>query len=223
MTIWMIGDSTAANKQDIERPQTGWAEMLNQYLTKDVQINNLAKNGASTQSFIESDRFTELKSGLQKNDFVLIQFGHNDQKVKDERFFSAPWGRYQKNIIYLIDLIQDMGAKPILLTSITRRNFNDKGIIVDTFGDYLVAIRQLAAVYKVPLVDMNVCTKQKIEELGIEASKKAYLHFEIGEFENYPQGIVDNTHLSPMGANLMAKLFVEQIKQSKTGLEDYFL
>ncbi len=96
-TIHIAGDSTAAEKDENKRPETGWGEKISAYFSPEIQINNQAKNGRSTKSFIQEGRLARLASQFQPNDFLFVQFGHNDQKIQEERG-TLPFGSYLKNL-----------------------------------------------------------------------------------------------------------------------------
>jgi lysophospholipase L1-like esterase len=104
-------------------------------------------------------------------------------------------------------------AVPILFTSIVRRNFNQYGVLVDTHGAYPLVTRMVANEFQVPLIDLQYYTEVLEEGYGIEKSKNIHLHFDVGEHPYYPDGKIDNTHLSVEGATEIAKIVVDQIKK----------
>ena len=221
VTIFMAGDSTMAIKQPDKRPETGWGEMLGQYF-KDgtVKIDNRAMNGRSTKTFISEGRWQSIVDALQKGDYVLIQFGHNDEsKEKGERY--TPPADYRNNLIRFITDVKAKGGNPVLLTPVMRRKFDSTGNFVDTHGEYPDIVRTVAKEQKVPLIDMHRDSEVVIKSYGIEGSRKLFLQLKPGENSNYPNGIEDNTHFNPLGADEMAKLAVKGIKDNKIGLKKY--
>ncbi|PKA98565.1 lysophospholipase L1-like esterase [Flavobacteriaceae bacterium MAR_2009_75] len=212
-TIYCIGDSTMSDKKEPEKnPEHGWAQVLAHFFTEKVKIDNSAKNGRSSKSFISEKRWDSVHTSLKAGDYVFIQFGHNDQKFKDSSRFTNPHTTYRHNLIRFVKETRAKGATPILFTSIVRRNFNEFGTLVDTHGDYPVVTRMVAKEYDVPLVDLEYLTEILETSYGPEASKKLHLHFEEGEHPYYPEGKQDNTHLSKKGALLVAELAVKEIK-----------
>jgi lysophospholipase L1-like esterase len=110
------------------------------------------------------------------------------------------------------------GAIPVLFSSIVRRNFNENGTLVDTHGEYPMETRLVAEALDVPFIDLQYLTEQLEESYGVEGSRKLHLHFEPGETPYYPDGKHDDTHLSKLGANNVAKLAVEELKKKVPGL-----
>lgn len=221
VTIFMAGDSTMAIKQPDKRPETGWGEMLGKYF-KDgtVTIDNRAMNGRSTKTFISEGRWQSIVDALQKGDYVFIQFGHNDEsKEKGERY--TPPADYRNNLIRFITDVKAKGGNPVLLTPVMRRKFDSTGNFVDTHGEYPDIVRTVAKEQKVPLIDMHRDSEVVIKSYGIEGSRKLFLQLKSGENPNYPNGIEDNTHFNPLGADEIAKLAVKGIKDNKIGLKKY--
>jgi DNA sulfur modification protein DndE len=210
----LIGDSTMAPKQDIARPEMGWGEALSSYLLDDVEVINLAKNGRSTQSFISSGEFDEMMKILHEGDMVIIQYGHNDAKVNDPSRYAAAESQYKKNLEKIIKSIESKQAIPILLTSVVRRKFDDKGILQDTHGNYIKAARDVAVKNNVMLLDMEKATRALLEKHGVENSKKLFLHLPSNANTNYPEGKVDDTHFNTFGAHEVAKEFIKLAIQS---------
>jgi len=221
VTIFMAGDSTMAIKQPDKRPETGWGEMLGKYF-KDgtVTIDNRAMNGRSTKTFISEGRWQSIVDALQKGDYVFIQFGHNDEsKEKGERY--TPPADYRNNLIRFITDVKAKGGNPVLLTPVMRRKFDSTGNFVDTHGEYPDIVRTVAKEQKVPLIDMHRDSEVVIKSYGVEGSRKLFLQLKSGENPNYPNGIEDNTHFNPLGADEIAKLAVKGIKDNKIGLKKY--
>jgi len=220
ITVYLVGDSTCANKQADRRPETGWGEMLAAHFKEGkVKIDNRALNGRSTRSFVAEGNWQKLLDVLKKGDYVFIQFAHNDQKEGTERYASP--ADYRKNLIKFVEDVRAKKATPVLLTPVMRRRFNDKGEFYDTHGEYPGAVRSVAAEYKVPLIDMHRGSEAVIIRYGPEESKKLFLQLNPGENPNYPKGVEDNTHFSPLGAEEMAKLAVAGIREQKLGLRKY--
>ena len=212
-TVYTIGDSTMANKKDPDRnPEHGWAQVLQPFFKDNIVIENKAVNGRSTKSFINEKRWDSIYKKLKKGDYVFIEFGHNDEKIEDSTRFINPHTSYRYNLIKFIKESREKGAIPVLLTSIARRNFNQKGVLVPTHGEYPLETRLVAQEYKVPFIDLEYLTELLEQSYGPEKSKQLHLHFKAGENAYYDKDKADDTHLSLLGATKIAQIVVGQIK-----------
>ena len=221
-TLFLIGDSTMSNKENPEKnPEHGWGQVLPQFLTTEIELQNHAMNGRSSKSFRTEGRWDKVEKQLKKGDFVVIQFGHNDQKIKDSTKFTNPYTQYRANLERYVKETRAKGATPILMTSITRRNFTENGVLVDTHTNYPLVVRLVADDMKVPFVDMQLLTEQMEISAGSEKSKLLHLHFKAGENAYYEKDKADDTHLSKLGAETVAKLAITSLKTLNSGLEKY--
>lgn len=221
VTVFIAGDSTAAIKQPDKRPETGWGEMLEGHFKPGkVRVDNRAMNGRSTKTFISEGRWQAIVDDLKKGDYVFVQFGHNDEsKEKGERY--TPPEDYRKNLIRFIADVRAKGGSPVLLTPVMRRRFDKDGKFYDTHGEYPGIVRVVAKEQGVPMIDMHRMSEGLIVKFGDEGSRKLFLQLKAGENVNYPNGIEDNTHFSPLGAEEMAMLVVEGIRENKLGIRKY--
>ncbi|WP_339926368.1 rhamnogalacturonan acetylesterase [uncultured Cyclobacterium sp.] len=209
--IFMIGDSTMANKPERNLPEYGWGQVLNHFFTDEIVVDNHAKNGRSSKSFIDEGSWEKVINRVQEGDYVIIQFGHNDQKSDTARY-TGPFDTYQKNLKKFLNETKEKGGIPILCTSIVRRLFDENGILKDSHGDYLTGVIQVANETGVYFIDMEAKTRKLVESLGPEKSKKLYLFFESGIYPHRPEGQEDNTHLSQLGTFTIAGLAIEEMK-----------
>ncbi len=209
MTVWTIGDSTMANKKAEVFPETGWCQVFPAFVTENVEIKNRAMNGRSTKSFIAEGRWKSVLDSLKSRDYVFIQFGHNDEKIQDTTRYTDPFTAYRKNLERFVRETRAKGATPILFTSIVRRKF-ENGFLTDTHANYPLVVRQVAAEMNVPLIDLQMLSAGAVTALGDEASKRIYLW--TPPTDKFPEGRKDDTHLNVEGANLVAKLAVQQLK-----------
>jgi lysophospholipase L1-like esterase len=217
VTVFIAGDSTAANKAENKRPETGWGEQLQKrFDEKHVRIDNRAANGRSTKTFIAEGRWQALIDGVKAGDYVLIQFGHNDQP-KEKKSHTPP-DDFRKNLERFAAEVRAKKATPVLLTPLMRRRFDKDGKFYDTHADYPDIVRRVAAEQKVALVDMHRMSEKVLVRYGPEESRKLFLQLKAGENPNYPQGVEDNTHFSPLGADIMAGLAAEGFREQKLGL-----
>lgn len=219
VTIFLAGDSTMAPKLAEKRPETGWGEMLGQHF-KDgkVRVENRAMNGRSSRTFISEGRWQKIADEMKKGDFVFIQFGHNDA-AKDRVDRYTPPEDYKKNLLRFVEEVRAKGGTPVLFTPVMRRRFDKDGKFVDSHGEYPDLVRAVAKQHKVAFIDMHRLSETVIVKYGMEDSKKLFLQLKPGENANYPNGVEDNTHFSPLGAEEMAKVVVADIKNSKIKLK----
>ncbi|MET0647354.1 MAG: rhamnogalacturonan acetylesterase [Pyrinomonadaceae bacterium] len=218
VTVFLAGDSTMAPKLDTKRPETGWGEQLQKHFDEQrVRVDNHAANGRSTRTFIGEGRWQTLIDKVKAGDYVLMQFGHNDgAKDKVDRY--TPPEDYRKNFERFVAEVRAKKATPVLLTPVMRRRFNKEGKFYDTHGEYPDIVRGVAAEHKVALIDMHRTSEKVLVKYGPEESRKLFLQLKAGENPNYPQGVDDNTHFSPLGADIMAALVVDGFREQKLGL-----
>lgn len=212
ITIFTIGDSTCANKSlsngNLER---GWGQALSSYFdSRYVVVDNHAVNGRSTLSFRNEGRWDVVLERIKPGDYVLIQFGHNDQKPNADRH-TDPGTTYNDQLKQYVKETREKGGHPVLLTSIIRRKFDEQGQLVDTHGDYIQAVRDVAAELGVPLIDHNKSSHELVQNMGPDASKRLFMWVDKGTNPAAPSGKQDDTHLRAAGARAMAKLVVEAL------------
>ena len=221
LDVYLIGDSTMANKKAEVYPETGWGQVVNQYFDDQVIVHNHAINGRSSKSFIDEGRWQVVLDSLNAGDYVLIQFGHNDQKDKDSTRYTEPFGAYSDNLAKYVKESREKGAIPILLTSIVRRKFDENGQLIDTHKDYPVAMRQVVKQLDVPLIDLQKITEEFVQSLGDAKSKELYLWTEPSD--RFPEGRQDDTHLKVAGAKKVAELATSVLAKLPLGLADHVL
>lgn len=234
ITIFMIGDSTMANKSiEKENIERGWGQMLPYFLTDDVVVDNRAMNGRSSLSFINEGRWDAILAKLQKGDYVFIQFGHNDEKSAKE-LHTEPGGTFDDNLRRFVREARNKGAYPILFNSIVRRNFPPPGeiehkgkyekegnVLVDTHGEYLESPRRVAKEMSVPFVDLNKLTHDLVTSMGVEKSKSLFMWVPAGKYEFCPKGRVDNTHLNIYGGKVVANIAIKAVIKNVPALAPY--
>lgn len=237
ITVFMIGDSTMANKSITGgKPERGWGHVLGGFFTEDIIVDNHAVNGRSSKSFIDEGRWDKVLSRIKPGDYVVIQFGHNDEKPKADRH-TDPGTTFDANLERFVNESRERGATPILMNAIVRRNFlapcDQPGHIVasdnqvegdtlyDTHGAYLDSPRNVAKKLNVPFVDANKITHELVQGLGREESKKLYMWVEPNTVPAVPKGSVDNTHLNIYGARVVAGLLVDAMAEVVPALAPY--
>ena len=222
-TIFIAGDSTAANKlKRAPHPERGWGQLFKEFVVAPAKLDNRAKDGRSTKSFIDEQLWSQLVADLKPGDWVILQFGHNDEKLDKPALGAPARGAYRDNLLRFIREIRAHGANPVLATSVARRKWDEAGArLVDTHGDYPVVVRELAAEEKVPLLELNRLTSRMEEEAGVEGSKKFHLWFAPGENSAVAKGIQDDTHYSELGARRVAALAAAEIHRMKLPLAEW--
>ena len=234
-TIFIIGDSTAANK-DIsgDKKERGWGMALQCYFDDNILVDNHAVNGRSSLSFINEGRWEKVLEKLKPGDYVVIQFGHNDEKPKADRH-TDPGSTFDYNLAKYVRETREKGGIPVLMNCVVRRNFfvqipeNDDdeklrtttfkdGVkmvegdsLIDTHGLYRVAPRDVAQRMNCHFIDANAITHRLEQGLGTEASKKLHMWFLPGEEHSVPEGRQDNTHYNIYGAHVVARLLADAL------------
>ena len=224
-TLWVVGDSTLSSFDDkYYYPRYGYGTKLGCYLNSKVQVNNLALSGRSSLSFTKEENYKELLAGMKAGDFLIIGFGHNDEKTETGRYTSPIGGRDKKGTFAAslydnyIKPALDVSCTPILCTPIVRRTATGEWTkqelhITDDAaqfkgGDYSQAVRDLARDLGIVCVDMTEKTKALYEELGPEET--IYLH----AWPSNKEVSVDNTHTNIWGGRVNAFLVMQELEKA---------
>jgi len=210
--IFLVGDSTMANKLPFDAPETGWGTILPQFFSDAVDIQNHAVNGRSTKSFRSEGRWATIMERMRPGDWVLIQFGHNDSKDTDTTRYAAAQTDFRKNLSRFIEETRAKGGDVVLITPVMRRRFDENGHFFDTHGEYPQAVKDVAKAMKVALIDLHAKSREAIEKAGVEGSKRLFMHLPGKMYTKFPDGKVDDTHFSRYGATVMATLVAEGIQ-----------
>ena len=219
--LHLVGDSTMSDKPNVAYPERGWGQLLSQFLTPQLTVVNHAANGRSTRRFLNEGRWQLLLSELGKGDYVLIQFGHNDSKQSDPARYAAPDTDYQSLLKKFISDVRERGATPMLASSVCRRNFADDGSLKRDLADYAKAAAKVAAESEVSFFDLQQHSCGLWQQLGKAAAQPYFIQIPAGLYAKFPQGTVDNTHLSVQGASKMAQFFVRDLKAQQHPLAAY--
>ncbi|MFF3843692.1 rhamnogalacturonan acetylesterase [Streptomyces sp. NPDC002328] len=196
-TVYLAGDSTAAQKFADAAPETGWGMALPFFLREGLAVANHAVNGRSSKSFVDEGRLDALLASIRPGDLLLIQFAHNDEKTTDPTRYTEPWTTYQDYLRLYVDGARARGARPVLLTPVERRRFDAAGNAVPSHGEYPAAMRALAEEEGVALLDLQALSLALWQELGVEGTKTYF---------NWTETEQDNTHFNPPGAIALARL-----------------
>ncbi|MBL0740977.1 glycosyl hydrolase family 28 protein [Chryseolinea lacunae] len=214
--IFLVGDSTLADKKPEVAPETGWGTVFKSYIN--LEVRNHAVNGRSTRSFRTLGHWKTVAEQLQPGDWVFIQFGHNDSKESDTSRYAAADTDYRKNLTRYVQEIRAKGAKPVLITPVMRRKFDASGNFVDQHGDYPRVVKEVAKSLQVPVIDLHAKSKTILVAQGVEDSKQLFLNLDKHVWKGHAEGKDDNTHFTPYGAALMAKAVAEEIRDLKLEL-----
>lgn len=219
--VWMIGDSTMCLYESNRAPLTGWGMPFANFFDSTVTIENKARGGRSTRTFISENRWQPIADSLQEADYVLIQFGHNDE-AKEEKYKDryTPVPDYKNNLIKFIKESRAKKAIPILITPVTRMRFDKAGKIEETHIEYSAAVWEIGKAYDVPVIDLDAKSRDLLQQLGPEYSKMLYMQLDSLQHPNYPAGQKDNTHFNEFGARRMAELVLADIRNKKLELAD---
>ncbi len=215
--LYLAGDSTMANKP-LDLPERGWGQSLATLFKDADTVQNHAMNGRSTLSFITEGRWEKITTALKAGDFVIIQFGHNDEKVEDPKRGTDPKTTFPANLRRFVADVRAKGASPILATPVARRKFDAAGKLQPTHGAYPDAIRRVATEEKVPLLELEKATSAWLQAEGDEPTKKYFMWIEAGKYAKIPDGRKDDTHFVEAGAAKVAALAVAQIREQKLPL-----
>lgn len=218
-TVWLIGDSTMSIKEIKAYPETGWGMPFANFFDSTVVVDDRAKNGRSTRTFIEEGLWKPVVENLQKGDYVFIQFGHNDE-VETKKSYTTP-AQFVANLNLYVSETRSKGAFPVLLTPVARRKFDATGQIQGTHDQYSKLVREVALKNNVPLIDLDKKGQELIQSFGVEGSKMLFNHLQPGEHPNYPEGKADDTHFSELGARKVAQIVLAEIKAEKLPLADH--
>ncbi len=220
--VFLIGDSTMANKLPADYPETGWGIPFAKLFNEAVEVQNHAYNGRSTKSFRTEGRWAKVFEQIKPGDYVFIQFGHNDAKLTDTSRYAEAQTDYRKNLTRYIAETRSKGGIPVLLSSIQRRKFDSTGVFIDQHGDYPKVAKEVALKEKVLFVDMEAKSRSLIQKLGPDASQKIFLHLPSNTaYKKYKKGVQDDTHFTYYGASLMANLVAESIAASNEHLKSF--
>ncbi|RZK23262.1 MAG: rhamnogalacturonan acetylesterase [Hymenobacter sp.] len=220
--LYLIGDSTMANKIRATFPETGWGMPLGTFFDTTVVVDNRAQNGRSTRTFLAENRWQPVAEALQAGDYVFIQFGHNDESENYPDRYTTP-AEYRKNLIKFVAETRGKKAIPVLLTPVTRRYFDASGHVKETHAVYSAATVAVAKDYQVTLVDLDKLSRELLQQLGDERSKLLFMQLAPGDHPNYPLGRADNTHFSELGARKMAQLVVNDLHAQHVALAEAHL
>lgn len=245
VSIFIVGDSSAANKSHPDtNPERGWGMAFQGFFDSKVKVDNHAVNGRSSKSFIDEGRWTKVLDKIKRGDYVIIQFGHNDEKTKPDKY-TIPGSTFDAYLTRYVDETRERGGIPILMNSVVRRNFFKKPVdnvddetlrnteysdeeinsdtLIDTHGAYLQSPRDVAQKKDVVFIDANKITHDLEQSMGIVGSRSLHMWFKPGEVASIPKGRHDNTHYNVYGAHRVASLLADALAEKVPSLKRHVL
>ncbi len=208
-TVFLCGNSTVVDQDD--EPWASWGQMITRWFTDEVCFCNMAESGETASTFISVGRLSKALSMMKEGDYIIMEFGHNDQKQK---FAGAgAYYNFATALKTFVDEARRRGATPIFITPTQRRTFDKEGHITESHANYPEAMAWVAEREGCPLIDLHEMTRTLYEALGVEGSKKAFVHYPANTFPGQDKALADNTHFNPYGAYQIAKCVVQGLRE----------
>lgn len=212
--IFWAGDSTVQTNQYDTYPQTGIGQVFPLFLREGYTVENHAKNGRSTKSFIDEGRLAEIEKNIEKGDFLFIQFGHNDEKNQDPTRYTEPFSSFMDNLEIFVDVARTKGAYPVLITPLERRCFKDsRHLGIGAHSDYVTAMKLASEKMQVPVIDLYSMSRTALKKAGEQGSRRWYMYFKANEYAEHPEESKDNTHLRYEGAVSFASMIAKGLQE----------
>lgn len=221
VALHLVGDSTMSDKPNLAYPERGWGQLLPEYLNEQLEIVNHAANGRSTRRFINEGRWALVLSELKEGDYVLIQFGHNDQKFDDPARYASAKTDYPAFLRQYIKQVQEHKAIPMIASSICRRHYDEQGMLKRTLIDYASAAKHVAESEGVAFFALNDQTCHFLASIGEQESRQYFVQVPPDLYTRYPAGKTDNTHLNVVGASKVAQFFIRELLARQHPLAQY--
>ena len=205
-TIFLCGNSTVVDQN--AEPWASWGQMITRWFDNRVAISNHAESGLTARTFLGGNRLEKILTMMRPGDYVVCEFGHNDEK--EHRPGDGAWYHYVYNLKIFVDKVRQAGGHIIFCTPTQRRFWQDDNRhIKDTHGDFPAAMLSVAEREQVPVIDLNGMTRTFFETLGFEDSKRALVHYPANTYPGQDKALADNTHFNPYEAYEVAKMVVQ--------------
>lgn len=215
--VYLAGDSTVTD-QDVE-PWASWGQFITNYFDSNIVIANYAYSGSSLSSFKNSNRLKKILLKIKKGDYLFVEFGHNDEKIKGAG--NGAWESYSNLLAEFVQSAKEKGAIPVLATPTQRRFFNENGTLKETHSDFPAAMRAVAQKNNVAIIDITKLTTELYETWGDEVSRKAFVQYPANTFPGQEKALDDNTHFNSFGANEIALCIIKGIRELEIPLKKY--
>ena len=215
-TVFLCGNSTVVDQG--KEPWASWGQMFPRWFDG-LSIANYAESGLTATSFMAQNRLQKILSVIKEGDYVICEFGHNDEKEKGPG--TGAWYHYTVALKKFVDMVRAKKGNIIFCTPTQRRFFDAEGKIKNTHGDFPAAMKAVAERENVTLIDLSAETKTLFETMGTEDSKRLLVHYPMGTFHWQEKKFSDNTHFNPFGAYEVSKLVVMGLKRLNSPLVKY--
>jgi len=218
-TLYLLGNSTVVDQSN--EPWASWGQMIPRFLNEGLAVANYAESGLAVATLLSQNRWAKVHSILCEGDFVILEFGHNDQKT-DDRPGNGAYYAFSHQVKLILDQCNAKGATLILCTPTMRRSFKD-GVNQNTHKDYPEAIRAIAEREGLLCIDLQAMTGKFYEAMGEEGSKRAFVHYPAGTWPDQEKALADNTHFNPYGAYEIARMVASELAQSEMSIGAFVL
>lgn len=220
--IYFIGDSLSADYNSDAYPQVGYAEIIRKYKADDVVFINASRQGCSTKSFIEQNRFKIVEDSISKDDLLIVQFGNNDEKLNDPLRYTNKDKEFLENLEFFYQTARKKEALCIFMTSPTRCTFED-GKIKDSHLGYPQAMMDFCKKNEYICVDLNELTINLYNQIGQEEALKYHLVYKGGIYKRFPDEINDTSHYNYDGAEMVTRLALLSLETIFPEYLEYFI
>ncbi|WP_130858783.1 rhamnogalacturonan acetylesterase [Gracilibacillus phocaeensis] len=211
VTIYLAGDSTVQTYPRTESKQAGWGQSIADYFTKEVTFYNYAIGGRSSKTFVEEGRLANILSEIKEGDYLFVQMGHNDSTKERPARYTEPYQEYKFYLKQYIEGARNKKAIPILITPVARLHYVLGEFLID-FGDYCNTMKETAEEMTVPIIDLMQTSIAYFSSIGYD---------QVYPFYMASHNKTDYTHFTKAGANQMARLVSEQVKDLSVPLASY--
>lgn len=220
-TVFIAGDSTVQTYDEQWKPKAGWGQMIPGNFNSDIRFKNYAISGRSSKSFINEGRLDQILRKIESNDYLLIQFGHNDaKKHRSDLYTTVP--EYKQYLEKYITGARMHGATPILITPMGRREYKEETEkFTISFPNYVQGMKEVAEEMDVALIDLSSMSVALYDKKGPGGTLSMFLHTKPGEYKAFPEGVNDDTHFQEYGAKQMARLVTNGVKELDNTLSSY--
>lgn len=212
-TVYICGDSTVQTYSASYAPQAGWGQFIAKYFTTDILFVNKAIAGRSSKSFIADGRLDEIINIIKANDYLFVQFGHNDATISKPERYAEPNTTYKECLRQFIDRARAKSAIPVLITPVARLNYSN-GIFKNDFPAYCTAMKEVAKEKNVPCIDLMSKSISYYTSLGYDKVYPFYMVSSNG---------TDYTHFTDVGATLIARIVSEGVKEAGLDMAKYLI
>ena len=206
-TVFILGDSTVCDQPG--EPFASWGQMLPRFFKPDIAVSNNAESGETLRSSAAAHRFDKVLSLIKPGDYLLVQYGHNDMKIKD----ADAAEKYEATLEQWCEKVKQKGGLPVLITSVNRHSFKGD-VVINSLGEYPDRVRAAAKTEAVAMIDLNAMSKTLYESFGPTGSIALFEH--VADSTKF-----DATHHSPFGAYELAKCVIEGIRHNKLELASH--